>query len=747
MSGPEPTVSVVVCTRNRCESLSLLLDSLRRQEYDHFEVVVVDGPCTDATDEVLSAWEGRIVRRHVDARNLSVSRNVGIAASSGDLVAFIDDDAYPDERWLRNVVTAFEDDEVAAAGGPVRDHTGYTLQALRSMADRWGDVSVELTPADRSMWLHPMTWTFPYTIGTNAVFRRHQLARIGGFDERFAFYLDETDVCLRLIDRGWKVATLDSGTVYHKFLPSSIRNSDRVTTDFSSVILSRAYFSARHGLPATGLGHWAEAYAGFITGIRSGLTTHVRAGRASEEDLEKLESDIDSCTEEGLRLGLEEDPKTRDPAFFATESRELLSFPLLRPPSRKLRIALITQDYPPGPVAGIGRLYHTLAIGLARLGHSVHVLTTATSHSTVDLEDGVWVHRLTATPHPVPRDLPDLPLIWNHSATVLDELARIDVETPIDVVQVPNWDSEGIATIRSRKWPVLLALHTPMVAIAAVDDRFPLASREVQDLIAYEVACCRQASGVAAAYPSTFEYLADEYQMTFDADRQWFLPHGVEDEPDCAEPPAGSNGPFVVLFVGRLEARKGVDTLLEAAVQLLDRGRDVTFQLAGIGSEAGSGNAFREQFESRYPGWAGSRVVFSGELSPEELRLAYRRASVVAVPSRFESFGLVAVEAMRAAKPVVATRVNGLESVVTDGVDGLLVAPGDVPALAAAIEQLHDDVELRRTMAANARRSFENRYRDDMMVEAAVRIYEELLARVDRAGDGHGGTPPWSGAN
>ena len=86
------SISVVVCTLNRADSLAQLLPALRHQTHGRFEVIVVTGPCTDHTDEVLDAYEGEIkVVRNPEA-NLSASRNLGIRAAAGEIVAFIDDD-------------------------------------------------------------------------------------------------------------------------------------------------------------------------------------------------------------------------------------------------------------------------------------------------------------------------------------------------------------------------------------------------------------------------------------------------------------------------------------------------------------------------------------------------------------------------------------------------------------------------------------------------------------------------------
>ncbi|MDQ3980384.1 MAG: glycosyltransferase, partial [Actinomycetota bacterium] len=100
--------SVVVNTYNRAQSLELTLEGLRWLDHDDFEVVVVNGPSVDSTDELLARYGGRVKVVDCPERNLSASRNLGIAAAAGTVVAFIDDDAYPHPGWLTALERAFE---------------------------------------------------------------------------------------------------------------------------------------------------------------------------------------------------------------------------------------------------------------------------------------------------------------------------------------------------------------------------------------------------------------------------------------------------------------------------------------------------------------------------------------------------------------------------------------------------------------------------------------------------------------
>ncbi len=138
--GDCPQVSVVINTCDRGWHLDRCLESLRAQEYANFEVVVVNGPSTDDTEERLKRFENRIRIARTDSRVLSVSRNLGIAHASGKLVAFLDDDAVADPRWLKELVPAFEDPSVGGVGGMVYRMNGRDVEFRNGIIDRQGMV-------------------------------------------------------------------------------------------------------------------------------------------------------------------------------------------------------------------------------------------------------------------------------------------------------------------------------------------------------------------------------------------------------------------------------------------------------------------------------------------------------------------------------------------------------------------------------------------------------------------------------
>jgi glycogen synthase len=187
---------------------------------------------------------------------------------------------------------------------------------------------------------------------------------------------------------------------------------------------------------------------------------------------------------------------------------------------------------------------------------------------------------------------------------------------------------------------------------------------------------------------------------------------------------------FRLLFVGRLEARKGIDVLLAVAKRLLPRYPELHWDIVGNDQIPGpDGISYRKVFEDD-PEAAGilNRVTFHGEVSDLALRGFYRACDVFVAPSRYESFGLVLVEGMMFGKPVVGCRAGGMLEVVVDGVSGLLAEPGDAASLEACLIELIENAALRDRLAASARKRYMENF---TAVPTAKRVVEMLCQAAD----------------
>ena len=190
----------------------------------------------------------------------------------------------------------------------------------------------------------------------------------------------------------------------------------------------------------------------------------------------------------------------------------------------------------------------------------------------------------------------------------------------------------------------------------------------------------------------------------------------------------------LALFVGRIDPIKGIDVLTEALTRTTEGWGDATpspklVLVGGELDEAGSplGDLRDVQAVARRLGIAGN-ILFLGSRSQEDLATLYQAVDVVVVPSRYESFGLVAIEAMASGTPVIASRAGGLPYSVRDGIAGLLVPPGNAVALTDALLDLSRHPERRAELASNARREA-GRFSWDTVATAMAGVYRSLASR------------------
>ena len=191
-------------------------------------------------------------------------------------------------------------------------------------------------------------------------------------------------------------------------------------------------------------------------------------------------------------------------------------------------------------------------------------------------------------------------------------------------------------------------------------------------------------------------------------------------------PGAGAgDGRPTVLYAGNLAANKGVGVLLDAVLRLRSKYPAVRLRIVGK-VEGAYADELRERVRAA---GAGANVEFVGFVGRGDLPELYRRADLFCSPARYEGgVANVYLEAMACGRPVVASTAGGAPEAVADGETGLLVPPGDVPALRAALERLLADPELRRRLGEAGRRRAQERFAWPAVTDATIQAYEDELA-------------------
>lgn len=720
-------VSVVINTYNRAASLEVTLKSLRYQTYSDFEVIVVNGPSTDGTEQLL-ARHPDVRARRCPVANISKSRNIGIAAAAGDVVAFIDDDAIPDPYWLADIVAGYSDEHVGGVGGIVYNHTGYELQYARCVTHRRSPPRFDVEPPYFAYQIPHGDW-YLHLLGTNATFRRRLLEEIGGFDEEFEYFLDETDVCMRIIDKGYWLKLLPGAAVYHKYLPSHMRCEKYVKRQPYPIVKNAFYFALQtlrrdeSFLEALDFCHkWADDYRRYGEEM---LAKKI----FSEEENATFQQAIDRATRDGLDRGMHGVRKTISvpPAlpdsFLAYETHE---------PAERLTICMVSRSIPPDAPGGIGRFTLDQARGFAALGHEVHLLTASDGINRVDFEEGVWVHRLKADtdgPWASPRLGPLTRSLLGRAAAVHREIRRLAETRVIDLVSVPIWDFEGYFCLLDDELTTVLTLQTTLKLMAEVDPRWTNGP-EIVERLAFEKATVRSATHIHAISEKILEKVEKDYGPLDQQVKKAIVPLGIPDR-GKEYSPREPDGKIQVLFVGRLERRKGVDVLLEAAARIAAEFTNVEFLVVGDDKiPSPDGSTYRAGFERRHGDSPDAkRIKFLGEVPEDALYRHYATCDVFVAPSRYESFGLVFLEAMMFGKPVIGCSAGGMPEVIEDGASGFLALPGDVNSLVERLRWLVQDSSLRARLGRRGRELFEEKFSAERMIHDTLSAYTEMLGR------------------
>ncbi|MGH7053801.1 MAG: glycosyltransferase [Stellaceae bacterium] len=510
--GGGPRVSIIINTDGRAAILGNTIESLRYLRYPDLELVVVPGPTADGTRELLKSWQGEIKAGYCPARNIAQSRNIGVAIASGEIIAFIDDDEVPEPEWLEDLVPLLDDPRVAVAGGWLHDHTGKDYEARFETVDRLGNRSWERAAPEFNF---PLSFTVPH-LNINSAFRREALADVGGIDEEYEYLYDETDLMIRFVDRGWHIAQSDRGIVHHKYLPSSVRNEQRVMTSWYSMIKNKTYFALINAARFVPTDRILTDIAGFVAGSRADVRGWIERGILPAEAAQKFEEEAEAALREGMARAMSGRRRLADPVRLRGDPAAFVRFHTHLPAARQRCFVLLSPTYPPAVAEETGCSAHALARALAAAGHQVHVLTRGAGHDRVDFEDEVWVHRLVARTFPEP--LPDPasggpipPDLLNASLTMLAEVEEIARRRPIAAVCAGLRDAVAIAFVREGKWPLVTRLDPPDRAGTE-----PVASLERRLLAASE--------GFVATDEAVIGAIEAGYGMTLDRHRLAVVP-------------------------------------------------------------------------------------------------------------------------------------------------------------------------------------------------------------------------------
>ncbi|MFW0786715.1 glycosyltransferase family 4 protein [Gordonia sp. CPCC 206044] len=404
-----------------------------------------------------------------------------------------------------------------------------------------------------------------------------------------------------------------------------------------------------------------------------------------------------------------------------------------------MKVLMVSWEYPPVVVGGLGRHVHNLATALAAQGHEIIVLsrraagTDALTHPTTDTRiDGVRIIAVAEDPPEFDfgRDMMTWTLAMGHS------FVRAGLRILAGERNSPDsrpWEPD---VVHAHDW---LVAH-PAIALAEFFD-VPL----VTTVHATEAG--RHSGWVSG--PTNRQVHSVEWWLAAESDSLITCSASMRDEvtrlfgPDICDisvihngidirtwpfaPRTGHPGPPELLFAGRLEYEKGVQDLLAALPRIRRTHPGTTLTIAGIGTQ-------QEWLVEQTRRLRITRAVrFIGSVDHEGLVELMHRCSAIVLPSRYEPFGIVALEAAATGAPLVVSTAGGLGEAVSDPTTGLTFAPGDVAGLASAVRATLTDAGATASRARRARERLTEDFSWDEVAERTAGVYLAAKRRVRHA--------------
>ena len=386
-----------------------------------------------------------------------------------------------------------------------------------------------------------------------------------------------------------------------------------------------------------------------------------------------------------------------------------------------MKILLVSWEYPPVVIGGLGRHVHHLATDLSAAGHEVVVLcrkptgTDPSTHpSTDEVNEGVRVIAAAQDPHEFTfgTDMMAWTLAMGHSMTRAG-LALGNKGWRPDVVHAHDWlvAHPAIALAEFFDVPLVSTIH----ATEAGRHSGWVSGRVSRQVHALESWLVRESDSLITCSASMREEITALFgpglaEITV-------IPNGIDTDGWPFTKRDRHSGPAELLYFGRLEYEKGVHDAIAALPRIRRSHPGTTLTIAGDGTQE---NFLVDQARKHKVIKA---VNFVGRVDHQQLLRLLHRADVALLPSHYEPFGIVALEAAATGTPLVTSNVGGLGEAVIDGDTGLSFPPRDVAALAGAVRRALDDPAAAQRRAVAARDRLTSDFAWTTVAESTAQVY------------------------
>ncbi len=392
-----------------------------------------------------------------------------------------------------------------------------------------------------------------------------------------------------------------------------------------------------------------------------------------------------------------------------------------------IRLVLVSREYPPFYGGGIGTYARWIVPALIDAGVRVTVITEAHDRSSprVELQGPLTIHRV---PLAIGRGG------WTSAAARFSinagrKIAELTRRGEVDLAEFAECEAAAAALLLLRgtgpRVPTLVHLHTPSEMLYQLRS---LSSRAVDTSLGSYFTAERLAIRLADRIGAPSQFIASW------AHHHYALPECPHVIPYAiappADPPPPSNDPNV-LFIGRIEPRKGVESLIRAWIEVRRQHPDAMLRLAGADTaSAPQGGSMRAYLQSQLSPADRQSVQFLGRLRPEALASEYAQASICVIPSLWENFPNTCIESMTHARPVVVSDNGGMAEMVADTDAGFVFTAGDPGSLQQALSRILDEPPSERARRGKVARQRIFHMCDPARVAAQrIELFQNTIAR------------------
>jgi glycogen(starch) synthase len=397
---------------------------------------------------------------------------------------------------------------------------------------------------------------------------------------------------------------------------------------------------------------------------------------------------------------------------------------------RQLNVMMLSWEFPPRVIGGISPHVYFLSKSLAKNGVKVHVVTCdfpgAPAHEVID---GVEVYRIDSYKNPSP-DFATWVYLMNLNMQREAAAIAAGLRDKIDVFHAHDWlvATAGIGLKHVFRKPLLVTMHSTEIGRRdGIHTTTEKMIHETEAWLTYEawrVICCS-------------DYMVQHVKWAFGlpSDKLAMVPNGVN--PHVYDGLAKQDlksfrSKFalpeekIILYVGRLVYEKGIHILVNSVPKVLGK-VDAKFVIVGTGY-------MQEQLSNIVKSMGlEHKVLFTGFVDEESLLKLQKCADVSVVPSLFEPFGIVALEAMAAKSPVVVSDTGGLSEIVDHDVTGVKVYPNNADSLAWGITKVLLDDGYRNSIRENAYKTIQEKYNWDKIAQQTRHMYETVLGEYSKS--------------